>query len=177
MGAVPVIETERLRLRPIWEGDLLAWSAVTADPDVARHIGGAPLSREETWRRLLATTGAWAVSGFGYWAAEMRGGDGRMVGHVGFADFKRDIDPPIDGRPEMGWVFAPEAHGKGLASEAVAAGLRWADETLRAPEITAVIEPANAPSIRVAEKAGFAQRETGTYRGAPILVFRRFTSF
>jgi RimJ/RimL family protein N-acetyltransferase len=92
---------------------------------------------------------------------------------VGFADFKRGMTPSIDGLPEMGWIFAPEAQGRGYASEAVAAGLRWADAALAAPEIVAIIDPGNAPSIRVAEKAGFAEREEAVYKEQPILLFRR----
>ena len=83
------------------------------------------------------------------------------------------MTPSIEGLPEMGWIFSPHAHGKGYATEAVQAALAWADETLKAPMIPAIIDPANAPSIRVAERCGFAEREEATYRGAPILLFRR----
>ena len=110
--------------------------------------------------------------GYGYWAVEAKG-DGRMIGHVGFGDFKRDMHPSIEGLPEMGWVFAREAQGRGYASEAVAGALAWADGQLEAPEITAIISHGNDASIRVAEKAGFAIREGATYRGEPILLFRR----
>jgi RimJ/RimL family protein N-acetyltransferase len=172
MAGVPEIETPRLRLRAIREPDLDRWAAVTADPQVLRYIGGVALSREETWRRLLATAGAWAMLGFGYWAVERRV-DGLMIGHVGFADFKRDLVPSLDGLPEMGWVLAPEAHGQGFASEAVAAGLDWADRALPGGEIVAIIDPGNAPSIRVAEKAGFARAESSRYKDEDILIFRR----
>ena len=73
----------------------------------------------------------------------------------------------------MGWIFAREAQGRGYAIEAVQAALSWADEILRAPEITAIISPDNAPSIRVAEKAGFADRSEARYRDEMILLFRR----
>ena len=169
---VPELETPRLLLRALRESDLERWSAVTADAQVLRFIGGVALSREETWRRILATAGAWTLLGFGYWAVERRG-DGLMIGHVGFADFKREITPSLDGLPEMGWVLAPEAHGQGIASEAVAAGLAWADEALKAPEIVAIIDPDNGASIRVAEKAGFRRAESATYKGDDIFIFRR----
>lgn len=172
MTQAPAIETARLRLRPLGEGDLAAWSAVTADPQVVRYLGGSVLSREETWRRILATAGAWVVLGFGYWGVELKG-VGRMIGHVGFGDFKRDMEPVIDGLPEMGWVFAPEAQGQGYAAEAVAAALGWADDHLRVAEIVAIIDHGNEPSIRLAERAGFAEQEAATYKGEPVLLFRR----
>ena len=73
----------------------------------------------------------------------------------------------------MGWIFARHAHGQGYAGEAVAAALGWADKVLEAPEIVAIILPENAPSIRVAEKAGFADMIETRYRDAPTLLFRR----
>jgi RimJ/RimL family protein N-acetyltransferase len=173
---VPVIETPRLRLRAFREEDLAPWAATMGDAEVVRYLGGHPFGREDTWRRLLTAIGLWPVYGYGYWAVE-RKEEGDLIGQVGFSDFKRDMQPSIEGLPEMGWIFSPHAHGKGYASEAVAAGLAWADEALKAPVIPAIIDPDNAPSIRVAERCGFTEREQATYRGAPILLLRRLKSF
>jgi RimJ/RimL family protein N-acetyltransferase len=172
VGEAPVLETERLRLRPFRAGDLDIQAQVMADPAVVRHLGGTPLSREDTWRRMLTGPGMWAWFGFGYWAVERRE-DGAWVGQVGFGDFKRDMEPSVEGLPEMGWIFAPFAQRKGYAGEAVAAGLAWADEVLEAAEIVAIIDPDNGPSIRVAERAGFDARSEASYRGETILLFRR----
>jgi RimJ/RimL family protein N-acetyltransferase len=170
--AIPSIETARLRLRGFRESDLQAQAAILGDAEVTRHLGGAALSREDTWRRMLCAPGLWAMLGYGYWAVERRD-DGAFLGQVGFADFKRDIKPSIEGIPEIGWIFAPHAQGQGYASEAVAAALDWADKELGAPEITAIIDPENARSIRLAERSGFEVREDAIYRGEPILLFRR----
>ena len=172
MAAAPVLATDRLRLRPFRTEDFEPYSAVMADPNVVRHIGGQPLAREEAWRRLLCSPGLWAMLGYGYWAVERRE-DGAYVGQIGFADFKRDMQPSIEGLPEMGWIFAPKAQGRGYASEAAKAAMAWVDAALKAPETVAIIDPDNAPSIRVAEKIGFAEREQAQYRGETILLFRR----
>jgi RimJ/RimL family protein N-acetyltransferase len=168
----PVVETARLRLRPFRHEDIATHARIMGDPEVVRHLGGTPLTREEAWRRMLCSPGLWTVLGYGYWAVE-RKAEGDYVGQVGFADFKRDMEPSIEGLPEMGWIFAPWAQGQGLAGEAVAAALEWADEVLDAPDIPAIISAENAPSIRLAEKAGFAERSEALYRGEPILLFRR----
>ena len=168
----PILETPRLRLRPFEPRDLEAHAASLADPVVVRHLSGKPHSREESWRRLLCAPGLWVMLGYGYWSVERRE-DGAWVGQVGFADFKRDMTPSIEGIPEMGWIFASQAHGQGYASEAIAAALEWADDVLEAPEIVAIISPENAPSIRVAEKAGFGECSEARYRDEPILLFRR----
>jgi RimJ/RimL family protein N-acetyltransferase len=114
----------------------------------------------------------WAMLGYGYWAVERRD-DGAWLGQIGFADFKRDMEPSIEGLPEMGWIFGVHAQGQGYASEAALAALRWADATLDESEIVAIIDPENAPSIRVAEKAGFGERGEARYRDERILLFRR----
>lgn len=172
MAHAPVLETERLRLRPFRESDLEVQAAAMADPEVVRFLGGSPLSREDTWRRMLCGPGMWDMLGYGYWAVERRE-DEAYLGQLGFADFKRDIAPSIEGLPEMGWVFAPSAQGQGYCTEGVKAALAWADGSLPVKEIPAIIAPENAASIRVAERCGFSRAEETSYRDEPILIFRR----
>ena len=121
---------------------------------------------------MLCGNGLWSLFGYGYWAVERRE-DGRMIGQVGFADFKRDMVPSIETIPEMGWLFAADAGGQGYATEAALAASAWADAVLQAPEIVAIVDANNLASIRVAQKCGFGDREPATYRGEPILLFRR----
>ena len=172
MAEAPVLETERLKLRPFRASDLEIQAAVMADPDVVRFLGGSPLSREDSWRRMLCGPGMWQVVGYGYWAVERRD-DGAFIGQLGFADFKRDLSPSIEGLPEMGWIFAPAAHGRGYCTEAANAALGWADRNLGATEIVAIIDPDNQRSIAVAERCSFARAERTVYRNEPILIFRR----
>jgi RimJ/RimL family protein N-acetyltransferase len=172
MSGAPVLETARLTLRPFRAADVDAQAAMMGDAEVMRHIGGHGLPREDSWRKLLCGAGLWSLFGYGYWAVERRA-DGIMIGQLGFADFKRGMTPAIEGIPEMGWLFAAEASGQGHATEAGRAALDWIDAALDPEQVTAIIDAANAPSIRVAEKLGFAAREEARYRGEPILIFRR----
>ena len=172
MGAAPRIETARLILRAAEASDFAGQFAMLGDPAVMRFVGGKPLSREEAWRKLLQTPGLWALLGYGYWTVESR--EGRAyLGQIGFADFKRDLLPSIEGLPEMGWMFAAAGQGKGYAAEAAEAALAWADETLAAPEIVAIVDPGNERSIRLAERCGFRRAEATHYAGDPVLIFRR----
>ena len=170
--AAPTLETARLILRPFRESDLEPIAAAATDPETVRFVGGKPATREETWRKLATMPGMWALFGFGYWIVE-RAGDGAVLGQAGFADFKRDMAPSIEGLPEMGWSFARHAWGQGYASEAGAVALEWADRNLADGEIVAIIDADNHASIRVAEKLGFDRREAAVYRDEPILIFRR----
>jgi RimJ/RimL family protein N-acetyltransferase len=102
-----------------------------------------------------------------------RKSDGKVIGQVGFADFKRDMQPSIEGEPELGYVFAPEVHGQGLAGEACRAALEWADANLDAASYPAIISPENEASIRLAGRLGFRREPDATYRGETIALFRR----
>jgi RimJ/RimL family protein N-acetyltransferase len=168
----PRIETERLILRAFRAEDLDALASMWADEAVIRYIGGQKLSREDTWRRSLAACGQWPYTGFGYWIAESKA-DGSVVGQIGFADFKREMQPSLEGEPELGYVFAPSVHGQGIAREACAAALAWADANLGAESYPAIISPENSASIRLAERLGFERQPDGIYRGETIALFRR----
>jgi len=172
VAAAPLLETARLILRPFRGEDVDAQAAMMGDPRVMGPMGAQPLSREDSWRKLLCGHGMWPIAGYGYWAVERRA-DGVMIGQIGFADFKRGMAPAIENIPEMGWLFAAEASGQGYATEAGIAALAWADAVLGRREIVAIIDATNTPSIRVAEKLGFSEREEAVYRDAPILLFRR----
>jgi len=169
---VPLLETARLRLRGHRPEDHADCTALWADPAVVRYIGGRPFTAEETWRRMLASRGLWSMLGYGYWAVEEKA-DGRYVGDVGFGDFRREIEPSLVGMLEFGWVLSPEVHGRGYASEAIAAATAWADAQLPGMCAVCLIDERNAASIRVAAKAGFREWRRTTYHGEPALVFAR----
>jgi len=171
MAKVPAIETERLSLRAHRIDDLDDCIAMWADPEVTRHIGGRPSTTEETWTRLLRYAGHWALLGFGYWVVREKA-TGRFVGEVGFADLRRDLNPPLD-VPEAGWVLAPSAHGKGYATEAMRAAIEWIESGFGARQTVCIIAPENAASIRVAQKCGYLERQRTEYKGQPTIVFVR----
>lgn len=168
----PRIETERLVLRPFRPEDLEPLAAMWAEPEVIRFIGGQALTREDTWRRSLAACGQWPYTGCGYWIVDIKS-SGEVVGQLGFADFKREMEPRIEGEPELGYVFSPKVHGQGIAYEACTAVLDWADANLGAKSYPAIISPGNYASIRLAEKLGFERAPDAVYRGETIALYRR----
>jgi RimJ/RimL family protein N-acetyltransferase len=170
--STPVLQTERLVLRAHTAADYDESAAMWADPEVTRHIGGRPSTAEEAWSRVLRYGGLWTLLGFGYWVARERE-TGRFVGEVGFADFRREMKPPVRGAPEVGWALAPWAHGRGFATEAVRAALAWGDAHLPADRAVCIIGPANTASIRVAEKCGFREIGPATYKGEPTVLYER----
>jgi len=169
---IPVLETERLRLRAHTLSDFPASCALWADPNVIRYIGAKPNTTEEVWARLLRNAGHWTLLGFGSWLVEEKS-TGDFVGEVGLFNYKREIDPPLTDLPEIGWVLSPAKHGRGYATEAALALIDWASGRFTAIELACIIAPDNAPSLRVASKCGFTPRQTLAYRNSPILLLTR----
>jgi RimJ/RimL family protein N-acetyltransferase len=110
--------------------------------------------------------------GFGFWAVEERTSSD-FIGEVGFAEFRRDIEPSIRGIPELGWVLASGVHGRGYATEAVRAALDWGAANLPANRTVCLIHPDNLKSIRVADKCGFKEYCRTSYKNAPVRMFKR----
>ncbi|APG47872.1 GNAT family N-acetyltransferase [Phaeobacter porticola] len=168
----PTLATERLVLRPHEVGDFDALFNLWIDPVVIKHTTGKPASREETWTRLLRYIGHWEALRFGYWAVTARD-DGRYVGAIGFADYQRDIDPPLGSVPEAGWGLMPAEHGKGLATEAVQRIHQWAEEETNWTRTMCLLDPDNAASLRIAAKFGYLPSYEARYKGDPTLVMAR----
>jgi RimJ/RimL family protein N-acetyltransferase len=168
----PTLISARLTLSPPEASDFEDSAAMWSDPLVTRHIGGRTSTPEESWHRLLRARGLWAVLGYGYWAARETA-TGRYVGEIGFADFHRGLEPSIDGVPEMGWALAGWAHGQGFASEAIAEALSWARDQWGDTPVVCIIDPDNAPSLKLANKRGFVEVARTTYRDAPTVLLQR----
>lgn len=145
---VPVLETERLRMRGFALADLDHYAALSADPEVVRFLGNSKvLTRAEAGRALATIVGHWQLYGHGLWAVENRA-SGRFVGRVGFIHF--------EGWPdfELGWTLARAEWGRGYATEAGREALRYAFEVLERPHVISLIVPENTRSVAVAERLG-----------------------
>lgn len=172
---IPVIETERLRLRGFGKADFPAYAAIWQEPEVVRFTGGAPRTLPESWGRFLNTAGHWAVEGFGQWAITRRQ-DGALIGQTGFFHAMRGIGADFDAAPEAGWVLSASAHGKGYGREAVAAAHRWFDARTFGGVSHAMIEVGHDASFALAARLGYRPtRETG-YLGARVVLLRRETA-
>jgi RimJ/RimL family protein N-acetyltransferase len=168
---IPVLETERLRLRAHTFHDFDAYCALWADPAVVRYLGCQPNTAEEAMGRLLRNAGHWTLRGFGSWLVEERA-SAEFVGEVGMFNYRREIEPRMDETPEIGWILSPGKHGRGYATEAVRELLDWGRGRFTAGEVCCLIDPANAASLRVAAKSGFHRSHTALYRGRTIEVLR-----
>jgi RimJ/RimL family protein N-acetyltransferase len=166
----PLIETDRLRLRAHSADDFAACIPIWNDPIVTRFIGGRAYTPEEVWQRMQRYAGSWVLVGHGFWVIEEMA-TGRVIGEIGIMDAKREMDPPFGEDRELGWALLPDVHGKGYASEALKSVVDWERRVLGGACLVALIDPDNAPSIKLAKKFGFTERARTSYKGVPSLQF------
>jgi len=172
MVDIPTLETSRLRLRPYHLDDFEDYAVMWQDPKVVRFIGGVPFTREQSWTRFLRQIGLWHHLGFGFFALEDRE-TGAFAGECGFHDLRRAVTPSIEGTMETGWALAAPMQGQGLAEEAVRAAIGWAGEHGKGERLTAIIDPQNGASLRVAGKLGFAEFARSEYGGHSVVMLER----
>ena len=156
MTEIPTLRTKRLILRPQRPSDTEILAAAYADDDFARFITREKegLDAVESFRPIALVAGSWATMGFGQWMVE-EAASGTPVGRVG------PWQPPGWPDFEIGWTIFPGHQGKGYATEAAAAALIWAHETLGHGHVIHLIHPDNQASERVARALG--GRRTGLW--------------
>lgn len=144
-----MITTERLLLRrPRLDDDLTEF---VADGEVQRWIGGGGETPAEVIERWVRR---WERNGVGQFIVEL---DGNLIGRVGFLVWDRRTweTSAYDlagehAETELGWAILQRYWGRGYATEAALAARDWAG----LDRLVSLIDPANARSIRVAEKLG-----------------------
>lgn len=153
------LETSRLRLRPFAPSDLDGLSRITSDPEVMRYIGdGVALTREETEVNLRSIIETFRRRGYGRWALVEKAG-GALLGYCGLA---RPAEAP---GVELVYMLGRAGWGRGLATEAAAACLRYGFEELCLETIYALTMPDNHRSRRVLERLGMKFLRPDRYYG------------
>ena len=169
----PVLETARLRLRGHYATDLTPFAAMWQQPEFYQHLTGTPLPEEEVWTKMLRHAGLWALGEYGYWAVEEKA-TGAFIGAVGFGAWQRDLTPSLKGFPEIGWVLAPQVHGRGYATEATRAALAWGDARFQQPRTVCIINVGNQASRALAARCGYQEFGRTVYKGHSIVLLERF---
>ena len=148
-----MIQTARLVIRAPMAGDFETFWRMNNDPDVKRYtVGVTALSREtvlaqheESCRSFDTADAVDCI-----FSVEERS-TGRCIGYCGFEYSERL------GAVELVYGLEKSAWGRGYASEAAEAVLRYGFDTLRLDVVTAAVNPENAASERVLIKLGMSK--------------------
>lgn len=125
-------------------------AAACQDPEVGRWIPHIPVPYTELDARayVLASLQGWK-DGTSHEFAIVAAGGGEYLGSIGF---QTGADPR---RFAVGYLVAPAARGRGVATRALRLGVRWIFPAFGVQRLALWTLPGNVASQRVAEKAGF----------------------
>ncbi len=159
------IDTPRCRLEQMRRSDTDHWFDFMSDTRIIEHLPDRVHSRKE-----MAGIIDWLISNY-------RAGPGKVVRITLAIRLKETQGPPIgwvtfgplpedESRREIGYALAPEAWGKGIATEAAGCFLGWIRSTIPVGRLYATVDKRNARSIRVLQKLGMKEC-SDEIRGTP----------
>ncbi len=144
------IEAERVVLRRACSDDLAMFHAAMSDPDVMRYWSTPPhedLATSRDWVEAMIAADPHISDDFVIEVA------GQPIGKLGCWR-----------TPEIGYLLHRDFHGRGYASEALAAFIAYM-RGRGLPALKADVDPRNLASLRLLERAGFMEtaRVAGTW--------------
>jgi ribosomal-protein-alanine N-acetyltransferase len=146
----PIFETRRLVLREVTAEDAYDVFKYLSDKDVVKPMGLEPFQTvKDVWDEIR-----WYKSineeGTGIrWGITLKD-SGKVIGSCGFLNMLTKHY-----RAEVGYELSKDYWGKGIASEALEAVVKYGYQHFQLERIEALIEPANLPSQKLVEKQGF----------------------
>ena len=145
------IETARLTLRPFTPGDFDDLYAYQSRPDVARYLSWDARDRVQVQEALVCQCEETTLSAEGDWLtfAVVWRAAGRVAGEAGLK-----LISWAHRQGEIGFVFNPDYHGRGLATEAAESLLTLGFDTIGWHRIIGSCYARNLPSVRLMERIG-----------------------
>jgi RimJ/RimL family protein N-acetyltransferase len=157
---LPTLRDGNLVLRPKRLDDVDAITAACQDPEIPRWtLVPSPYTRADA-EAFLTSSAEEEAAGKSANLLGVDARDGTLLGS--FSVMGLDREP---GYGEIGYWVAAEARGRGVATRAVRLLSDWAERELGLTRLEILAHKDNAPSRRVAEKAGF--RDTGELAPLP----------
>lgn len=159
-----ILETAGMQLRPCGIEDLASVHQLWTD-DGVRHFlfDDRAISLDEARSFVEASLANFEQYGYGLWLVFERG-SGRLAGFAGF--LRSDGE-----EPNLIYGIRPDLWGRGYATEAAGAVLRYALGDLALPGVRADVDEPNAASVRVLEKLGLKRTGRAVVNGRPLLYF------
>lgn len=160
----PTVETESLRLRELVDADAPSVFELFRQEEVTRHYDVETMTSIDAASALITFMRQRYSSRAGIrWALEHKLSRA-LVGTIGFNTINQAAHKGL-----IGYELLPAAWGRGLATEAVRAVVRFGHEQIELNRIEALVMLENHASVRVLQKAGFSEegvlRAFGHWKG------------
>lgn len=161
------LETTRLRLEPYQHAHFDGLRAMESDPEIMRYISnGVAKSPEETQANIERVMLRWQQYGFSWWAMREKA-SGEIVGAACLQHLANQDGAPL----EIGWRLNANHHGKGFATEAAQAIIKFAVEQVGVKYLVAVADPENAASQKVMQRLGMTYKAIEQHYDVPCVVY------
>lgn len=148
----PVLETDRLKLRPFTNDDIDGLHQMWTEPAMRKYLWDDQVIPHETVVEVVqASLNSFAEHGFGYWTVSFK----NQLGLIGFCGLRHFHESDAgDEQVEVMYGVNYEYCGKGLATEAAQAMLKYGFDQIGLERIYAGADPPNKVSFRVMERIG-----------------------
>lgn len=159
-----LLQTERLRLRPCHSDDLDSLHELWTDADVRRFLfDDRQISREEARSFIDMSAATFTDRKYGIWLCFEHQSD-RIAGFAGLLPSPEEL-------PSLIFGIRPQLWGRGYATEAASAVLRYAFDVLGIEQVVADVDEPNEASIRVLERLGMSKTRREIVNGRPLLYY------
>ncbi len=160
-----LLHTDRLRLRPCQLDDLDSLHELWIDADVRRFLfDDRQISREEARSFIDMSVATFTDRKYGIWLFFEHQSD-RIAGFTGLLQSSEEL-------PNLIFGTEPRLWGRGYATEAASAVLRYAFDVLGIEYAIADVDEPNEASIRVLERLGMSRTRREIVNGRPLLYYK-----
>ncbi|WP_183572453.1 GNAT family N-acetyltransferase [Mucilaginibacter sp. X5P1] len=149
-----ILVSERLIFRQHIMADMDAYCDMEQDPDVRKFVGGYARSREDAESRFLNGAFQPVNDRLAMWATILKS-ENKYIGRCGLYPHFNVDGNPIKDEATLAFYIARGYWGRGFATEAGQAFIRFGFDVLKVKRIVATIQVGNDPSVHVIKKLGF----------------------
>jgi ribosomal-protein-alanine N-acetyltransferase len=161
-----VLETRRLRLKPVSEDELDILHNIFTDPYVRRYLcDDKALALQQVEEMLQESQKLFKEQNFGLWLIRTKDNE-KVIGMTGLWYFFGEE------QPQLVYALLPQATKKGYATEAATRILKYCFNELGYQYLVASCDRPNLESRKVAERLGMREVEEKTVNGNPVTFFR-----
>lgn len=158
------LETNRLILRELLATDVEAMYDLDSNPNVHLYLGNNPVASKEVIAEVIQfVRHQYKTNGIGRWAV-IEKQSGEFIGWAGW----KFLTEPQNGHQnvyDLGYRLREQFWGKGYASEACEALIKYAKNELKLEKAYASAHVNNVASNRILQKMGFENKGNFDYDG------------
>jgi ribosomal-protein-alanine N-acetyltransferase len=158
-----MIKTQRLSMVPLRPADAAVLHCIYQEEGMLRYFPNPnPPPLEKVQRFVAGQQEHWDQFGYGNWGV-IPEEESEIVGWAGLQYL------PELGETEVGFLLSRRCWGKGYATEAARASLKFGFDNFDLEHVIALVHPENAASLRVIEKCGLNYVETISLWGIQLM--------